>query len=460
MLAASLPGGAAFADGAFPASQSILLPRETPHRIIVAATFGLIISDDDGVTWQYTCEVPETRTGRQYVLGARPGEVIHAVSDLGAAYSSDESCTWHLGGGSLAGLIVSDVFPDRVDPNTVFALAAPETNDISVTSAYKSTDGGVTYGPPIFTPPMDALVTGIESAVSAPGTVYLTYYETPGDHPRLMVSHDAGATFTAVDIEAKLGASRPFLAAVDPEDARKLYLRVQTQGADGKVSEALAISSDDGATWTMPVVTAPGSTISGFLRRESGTLIVLMNDPVGNVVSGRRSTDGGATFTDWPLTLHARGIAERGGELFVAAEDFLDGAALWSSTDEGTSWKPRLRFQQIAGVRACVRQLCATDCDYYSDLMLFPKSVCTATEPPDAGADGGGGGGNSGCACVLGVGAGGCRRRWSGRALVVAGRGRPGRRPRSASREPQGWPVASPGALSTQRTVPSAEGGR
>jgi len=392
------PGsGVARADGAFPASQSILLPVDRPRQIVVAATFGLVFTDDDAATWQYACEVPETRNGRQYALGPPPGDTIHAVSEQGATLSTDDSCTWRLGAGALAGWLVSDVFPDRVDPMKVFALAAPETTDISVTSAFKSVDGGLTYGAPIFTPPQDAIVTGIESAVSAPGTLYLTYYETPGSHPRLMVSTDDGATFMRVDLEPALGAVWPFIAAVDPADARKLYLRLVGQGADGRAFEALAISTDAGGTWTTPLVGPPSVALSGFLRRQSGTLLALLNDPVGSVVSGRRSTDGGVTFVDWPMPLHARGIAERGDTLFVAAEDILDGAALWSSSDEGVAWQPRLRFQQIGGVRPCVRQICAADCDYYSDLNLFPKSVCTAEAGPNPPA-------KPGCGCALGPG--------------------------------------------------------
>src|SRR5689334_2030057 len=47
----------AVADGAFPDSMQIFVPADAPHRIILATNFGLITSDDDGATWEWSCEL-------------------------------------------------------------------------------------------------------------------------------------------------------------------------------------------------------------------------------------------------------------------------------------------------------------------------------------------------------------------------------------------------------------------
>src|SRR5262249_11008394 len=52
-LAAASP---ALANGAFPESYQIVLPADRPQQVILATNFGLIISDDDGATWTWTCE--------------------------------------------------------------------------------------------------------------------------------------------------------------------------------------------------------------------------------------------------------------------------------------------------------------------------------------------------------------------------------------------------------------------
>src|SRR5688572_27760483 len=47
--------GSARANGALPGSFGILLPATRPHDVVLATNFGIIISEDDGATWQWTC---------------------------------------------------------------------------------------------------------------------------------------------------------------------------------------------------------------------------------------------------------------------------------------------------------------------------------------------------------------------------------------------------------------------
>jgi len=103
-LLAAAPARRARADGAFPDAQTVLLPADRPQQIIVAANFGLVISDDDGAHWQYTCEAKATTNGRQYSLGAPPDDRIFSLSDFGLATTSDGSCTWRLGTGPFEGV--------------------------------------------------------------------------------------------------------------------------------------------------------------------------------------------------------------------------------------------------------------------------------------------------------------------------------------------------------------------
>src|SRR5204863_3436230 len=54
---------AARADGAFPDSMSIFLPPGRPHEMLVATTFGLLVSVDDGRRWELVCEEAVTNSG-------------------------------------------------------------------------------------------------------------------------------------------------------------------------------------------------------------------------------------------------------------------------------------------------------------------------------------------------------------------------------------------------------------
>src|SRR3954447_18748036 len=117
LLGLMLSGQRARADGAFPASEAILLPADRPASIALATNFGLILSEDGGASWQWTCERPETVMGALYTVGAPPDDRLFGLSPVtGLAVSSDGSCSWRRSGGALAHLVATDAFPDPSDP--------------------------------------------------------------------------------------------------------------------------------------------------------------------------------------------------------------------------------------------------------------------------------------------------------------------------------------------------------
>ncbi len=82
------------------------------------------------------------------------------------------------------------------------------------------------------------------------------------------------------------------------------------------------------------------------------------------------------------------------------------------STDQGTTFRPLLTFDQVRRVKPCVRDFCHDVCSYLAGLTLWPQQVCG--DAPDAGADADAGTGRSpskGCACDAGGQAAGDRAR-------------------------------------------------
>jgi len=63
---------AARADGAFPSAQAVLVPADRPQEIILATNFGLVVSEDAGQTWSWSCEQNENALGMFYQLGPAP----------------------------------------------------------------------------------------------------------------------------------------------------------------------------------------------------------------------------------------------------------------------------------------------------------------------------------------------------------------------------------------------------
>jgi MYXO-CTERM domain-containing protein len=411
---------AAHANNGIPGSLGILLPLDKPLEIGLATTFGLILSDDGGTSWVWTCEqLSTTSMADVYTVGAPPtavggiGDRLYARSLVtGLAFSDDDSCGWHSAGGALAGQKISDFFSDPNDPLRVLAAASPSTDGGTATAAsvYASTDGGATFAAtPIYSAPAGAAIVGIEIARSDAQVIYLTTYTvtSTGYDPVLVRSANGGQSWTPTDLLATpLGSGIVRILAVDPSDANLVYLRVT-----GATSEILAVTRDGGTTFATPLTVANGA-VSAFARLASGTVLVgtlvnLGGGGGGTMGVGYRSVDKATTFSPWTLNPqpHLVGLGERvtGGQstLYLSGKNYSDGWALAISTDEGLTVTPVMSYDQVSGIKPCVRQLCLDTCNYEEMQAIWDPSVCTG------GADGGASdagtkvpAGSSGCHCA------------------------------------------------------------
>lgn len=411
-------GRPARADGALPGSLGILLPIDKPQEIVLGTTFGLIISDDGGATWVWTCEQVATSMANVYAVGPPPatagtlGDRFYALSPLpevGLSFSDDGTCMWQLSTGALTGATVSDFFVDPTNPNRVLAAASAtdDAGDVEPAALYQSLDGGTTFdSTPLFVAPANAPIVGIEIARSDPNVIYLAYYFTlmVGRDPVLVRSFDGGKNWTTLDVQAALGPNMVRIFAVDPGDPDLVYLRVIASG-----SETVAVTRDGGMTFAQPL-TIPNGAATAFVRLASGTLLVgarlnFAGDGGGASGAGYRSTDGGKSFVPWILSPqpHIVGLAERvSGQqatLYLSGENYVDGWALATSTDEGATLTPMMSYDQVRGIKACAQQTCANSCNYVENQAVWSSDVCTGAlldagtvtpPPPPAG---------SGCHC-------------------------------------------------------------
>jgi len=368
------------ANGAFPNSLGILLPADRREETFLATTFGLISSHDGGKSWTWSCEQPVATAANLYQMGPSPLDRIFAVSSHGLIYSDDGSCTWSVAAGALQDGWGTDAFADPTDPMHVLAIGAP--NPMSPESVYESTDGGISFGSPLFTAPLTGALTGIEIARSNPAIVYLAMYDAPGPHPQIGKSTDGGKTWAApLDLEPILGRSTLRILAVDPTDPDKIFLRVSQPFGD-----VLAVSADGGVTFQTPVKFA--FQLTAFARLASGTVLVAGSDfdPQGNMTpASYRSTDAAHTFGAWSAP-RLRALAERSGQLYAAADNFNDGFALGVSTDEGLTFMPLMTYDKVTSVMGCVQTACSDSCRAQAALSLWSASICPAgTMGADAG---------------------------------------------------------------------------
>ncbi len=388
------------ADGSFPEPRQILLAADRPEQIILGTNFGLLLSEDAGQSWLFSCEQTLSAYAGQYLLGAASSHRIFAVTGAGLAYSDDDSCSWSAARGTLSDVLPYAVAVDPSDGSRVYAIGVRREDLHAGESIYVSVDGGLTFGEPVFTAPVQSALLTVLVAPSRPSRLFATMFSTPENHPILLRSDDSGEHWqVTADLVESLGESPFELLAIDASDEDKLFARIL-----GASAETLA-TSDDGGLSFVQSVSIPGK-LRAFLKLASGTILV--GGTAGTEAIGYRSADGARTFEPWPDVPHVHALAEQNGKLYVAGENFWDGYAIAESDDEGVTLRPLTGFNQVQGVKSCASDLCADSCAYYAGIELWPEAVCGgASNPADGENPGLGGAGGDAQANPIDGGAGG-----------------------------------------------------
>jgi hypothetical protein len=433
---------AALADGAFPDSETILAPATRPGQIVLVTNFGLILSEDRGLTWTWSCERDVNAYGILYQQDPSPRRRLFTIANRRLVFSDDLSCGWTAAGGLLADHDVTDAFVDRVLADRVLAVGARccESGQ-PVYSVFESTDAGVTFTAVRYVATPGTIVTGVESAQSDARTLYLTLAPAPV----LVRSSDGGITWTPSDLGSQIGAGVLRLIAIDPDDPRKVFLLLTTPSG----GQALVVTTDGGVTAARAL--APDGVIRNFIRTAAGTILLAVD--LGGNPTLFRSQDRGATYQTVFNPPHARAFAERDGVIYAATDDVRDLYAAAASTDEGTSWRPILSYDQVGAIVPCLKRECRTDCEVQARKGIWPSAMCVADPPPPpdggaagapgtggaAGAGTGGLGGPGGAEATGGAGSGGAGAGGSGTGGVRAGGG-------AGCRCDAGGGVSAPGA--------------
>jgi len=369
----------ALADGAFPDELSVYLPPNDPAKIMLGTNFGLVVSQDTGQSWRFICELFITGSGADIVNYYKIGSdgAIIAITFVNLWRSSDGGCSWTRATGSVASLDVLDAFIDPNDPTFVIAIASSPSGAGS--GLYPSHDGGLTFGDALY--PTTDLLTGIEISRKNGNIIYATRNHAANSGGQggafLMRSDDRGKTWSEQQLQVS-SSTVPRIAGVDPENPDIVYLRLL----------ALADSRDQIANYNYPAKTMTvAATLSGgnvfftsFLRANDGTLY-----------AGTSSSDlyvqpaGSSGFTK-RVGPRARCLGQRIGEsrTYACGDGFLDGYNLGYSDDGANTFKPMMKFTDIAGPLTCpsVQNFCAIQ---YQNLM----QTLNGNDAGPTGSDGG-----------------------------------------------------------------------
>ena len=276
LLSSTMP---AQGNGRFPQAQRLLEHPSDPNRLVLAATYGLLVTADRGHSWSYVCEPSFTHTtsysgdplidftGNESLLVNVQGSLSLAVAD---------ACDWTQTMGTEGEFIV-DHSVSKSDPATIIA-GVVQANQDGVSNVLRiSRDNGQTWsaiGNPL---PLEVLYT-VDVDPRDPEHLYATGLRD--DEGQLLSSEDQGQTWSAHRIANTDATEIPYLAGIDPLDSQHLYVRTDSSRSVGETisGDALLYSSDGGRSFR-EVFRIPNKLLGFALAPDGSRVLVGFGNP-------------------------------------------------------------------------------------------------------------------------------------------------------------------------------------
>jgi uncharacterized protein (TIGR03382 family) len=354
LVLAALGFGTAHGNGRPPITNSIHFRPGDAHSIYLGTTFGLLISHDDGCTFQYFCETDVGYGGiydPSYAVAA--DGAIFATTYTGLRVSRDDGCTFTTATDQLP---MGD--PNRIDA-VIGALDIGPSGEVWIGTAdtsrasnalWKSADNGATFAPTA----QSSATYLYNSVMIAPGNamrVYATAIVPPGASAasaHVLYSQDGGTTWMESALAGVTFSPVPIMrvAAIDASNPDVVYV-VSTNGANAPNGDFLYRSSDGGKTF---------AKVGATTDQIRDVVIVDATHVIAACVAGSLiSSDGGMTFSAMAQTTPQLScLGDHAGALLGCGTNWdPDFMAVARSADVGTSWSKVWRFINIDGPGAC-----------------------------------------------------------------------------------------------------------
>ena len=379
------------ANGAFPAAGQILIDPSNETRMWVSTTYGFAKSNDSGKTFQLVCEAAIGYQGGFHPHAAitPTGAIFMGLPD-GLAVGRGDTCDFERAA-DLQGSYVIDVSVDAVSGRAVALVQPPNGAEPYIAASDDDLASFAKLGSDL---PEKFVALTLDAAPSDPSVLYVSGL-IEGDPVRgaLLTSVDGGQSWQASLVPESDPQTAPFIAAVDPLNAAKVYVRLN--GAPGK----LFYSDDSGATLTKILETK--GFLHAFRLAPDGASAFF-----GGSLAGLHRLDT-ATLAQTPLAqIAARCVTIRDERVYACGDDASDGFSAGVSTDGAVSFQPVLQQKCIEGPLACdlgtaVNDSCEPGWPMVAELL--GATDCT----PGAGGGGNGAGAAGGSGPAAGGGAGG-----------------------------------------------------
>jgi MYXO-CTERM domain-containing protein len=413
-------GQPAAANGRFPRAQRLLEDPRDPNHLVLAATYGLLVTRDRGQSWHHVCEAAfgERELTVDALTAFTPEGTLLAGIYSGVSRAATHACDFQ----RVLGMSNREAVPDfALVPSVPGRVVAVHVELRELGEAqnrlYRSDDDGLTWRalggilPRSLRTPLT-----IEVAPSDADRVYLSGLGE-SDEGVLLRSDDGGQSFEQLEIPTDAARfEAPYLVAVDPHDADHVYVRTDAWRYDAQsnssiADDALLYSEDAGGSFA-ELLRAPGK-LFGFAFSPNGSELLLgYGDP--REAGGIRSTDAAALGIyrgpkgtgDFQmryagsvgcLTWNERGV-------YVCTDERESGFSLGlfePSSFDGTATaqvQPLLVLAEVAGPIACPACSSGAICASYwlSTCQTWGRADCDDRArpacPPGGGAGSGAGG--------------------------------------------------------------------
>ncbi|MFZ5895685.1 MAG: WD40/YVTN/BNR-like repeat-containing protein [Myxococcota bacterium] len=296
-------GSVAHANGRFPNAQQL---REVGPTLVVAGTYGVLISGNAGTDFQFVCEsvlFGKASEGSWIdpLLEALPDGTLISGSTNGLRISRNDACSFEtaftlphdasfVGDGpapNAAFGAVIDVCPAHDGATSLLALGTLRASDGSTIEhrLYKSGDSGRTWTALPNSIEKSALRTTltVDVAPSRPARIYVSGMNSGVS--TLAVSDDAGTSFTThpIVLDDAEGVTGAYIAAVSAQDPDRVYVRVsrRSQADDGSETwdDSLLVSDDAGVHFR-DVLRRRGALLGFALSPDDTSVLAGFGDPM------------------------------------------------------------------------------------------------------------------------------------------------------------------------------------
>jgi hypothetical protein len=344
-----LLSGLAHANGRAPITNGIFFKPNDSHTLYVRSTFGLLISHDDGCTFDWVCEQNVGYGGNfdpKYTV-TTDGAIL-AGTPNGLRISRDGGCSF------------TTATPDE----WVETIDIASTGDIWIGTAtvgqsnqvFRSTDNGTTFQPMGLSTAVE-YYQSLKVAPSDATRIYVTSNEaatTPAMH--LYRSDNAGGIWTPELLTGVAASAVPLanIAAVDPTNADLVYL--VSVGASAPAGDILYRSTDGAKTFT-PVLTTQSAIRDVVIQDATHvfvtTTVVTMN---GNEMGGPAyaSTNSGVAFTAMTNAPQLDCLGRRpDGTLAGCGANWGPDFMAVTKSPDAAAWTKVWRFVELNGPLSC-----------------------------------------------------------------------------------------------------------